>query len=288
MRGVHKAYGSKQVLVDLDLDLAASEVFALLGPNGAGKTTAIEILEGYRRADRGSVEVLGHDPGRGRSDLRARVGIVPQQTSAFEHSTVAETVSMFATLFPDPLSVVEAVDLVGLGEEADRLATELSGGQRRRLDVACGLVGRPEVLFLDEPTTGLDPEARHRMWRVVHELGDRGVTVVLTTHYLDEAEALADRIGVLLEGRLVAEGPPDRIGWDRRRRAQVRFQPPPGAVVPEGRDGDGDWVSVDTEHPDAVVAEAMVRYGALVDLTVTRPSLEEVYLELVSESGALR
>ncbi|MDH5522050.1 MAG: ABC transporter ATP-binding protein, partial [Acidimicrobiia bacterium] len=224
-RNLGKSYNDRPVLAGLDLEITAGEIFALLGPNGAGKTTAVEILEGYRRADEGEVRVLGVDPVDGGAGFRNRIGIVLQHTTAFENFTVAETVDMFAVLYPDPMPVAAAIDLVDLTPQAGQLSAELSGGQRRRLEVACGLVGHPEVLFLDEPTTGLDPEARRRMWEIIAAVKDHGTTVLLTTHYLDEAEALADRIGILLGGRLREVADPTRIGGRSEALATVRYVP---------------------------------------------------------------
>lgn len=281
---VHKSYDGRSVLSGLSLEIPAGETFALLGPNGAGKTTLVEILEGYRRAERGAVEVLGGDPADNDPAFRARIGIILQQTTSFENFKVAETVDMFGGLFPDPLTTDEALELVGLVEQREQLATTLSGGQRRRLDVACGLVGRPELLFLDEPTTGLDPEARRGLWAVIRGLRSQGTTVLLTTHYLEEAEALADRIGILLRGRLDTVGPPAEIGSRHAGQAIVRFTKP--------ADGDfrtwaseGSTVSVVTTTPGSLIADLVATHGELDGLTVTRPSLEEVYLEMVERSG---
>jgi len=275
-RGVGKSYDDRPVLAGLDLEITKGEIFALLGPNGAGKTTTVEILEGYRRADAGELHVLGRDPVDGGADFRSRIGIVLQHTTAFEQSTVAETVDMFAVLYPDPMAVADAVDLVDLTPQADQLAANLSGGQRRRMEVACGLVGRPEVLFLDEPTTGLDPEARRRMWEIIAAVKDHGTTVLLTTHYLDEAEALADRIGILLGGRLQEVADPTRIGGRSEALATVRFVPP----------GEADSIVISTEQPATVVADLLARHGELPELTVTRPSLEDIYLELIARWNA--
>ncbi len=271
-RSVGKSYDDRAVLSGLDLNITGGEIFALLGPNGAGKTTTVEILEGYRRADEGEVRVLGIDPSDGGSAFRSRIGIVLQHTTAFEQSTVAETVEMFAVLYPNPMAVADVIELVELTPQTDQLAVDMSGGQRRRLEVACGLVGRPEVLFLDEPTTGLDPEARRRMWEIIAAVRDQGTTVLLTTHYLDEAEALADRIGILLGGRLQEVADPTRIGGRSEALATVRFVPP-----------GGDAVVIDTEEPATLVAELVAEHGELPELTVTRPSLEDIYLELIAK-----
>ncbi len=300
LHDVSKSYGSDPVLDHLHLEVRAGEIFALLGPNGAGKTTAVEIVEGYRRPDSGRVRALGFDPAGGGSRFRSRIGIVLQQTTAFERSTVRETVEMFAALFPSPMNAMAAIHHVGLGAYADRIADTMSGGQRRRLDLACGLVGRPDLLFLDEPTTGLDPQARRSIWAVIRDLRDRGVTVLLTTHMLDEAEALADRVGVLIGGRLVDVAEPDRIGRRDRAAATVRFVAPADWDV-DGRDAqldrerggraatvDGDVVVVSTERPSQLVAELVARHGELDSLTVSRPSLEDVYLDMVTPKEVTR
>ncbi len=285
MEAVSKSYGDNQVLDGLHLEIKAGEVFALLGPNGAGKTTAVEIMEGYRRADEGTVSVLGADPADGGADLRSRIGIVLQQTTSFEKSTVIETVDMFAAMFPNPLSPTEALALVGLSDRHDHVADTLSGGQRRRLDVACGLVGRPELLFLDEPTTGLDPEARRAMWEIIDGLRAQGSTVLLTTHYLDEAEVLADRIGILLDGRLQEVAEPSRIGSRQNAKARVRFVPADKASADfRAWDGDGDAVWLETDRPSETVAKLVAEYGELPELTVSRPTLEDVYLDLIHRS----
>ncbi len=292
LAGVEKAYGEHRVLNGVDLRIQQGEVFALLGQNGAGKTTLVEILEGYRTADSGSVRVLGSDPSNVGPAFRSRIGIVLQQTTSFQRLTVRETVAMFAALFPNPLGIDEVIDLVGLSEKDGELAETMSGGQRRRLDVACGLVGRPELLFLDEPSTGLDPEARRAMWDVIKRLRTQGTTVLLTTHYLDEAEELADRLAILLDGRLQAVGPPDRVGDRRNGSATVRFaEPSTGSPDPQrwaamGADVTDGTVSIETVVPGRLVAELVGELGELEGLTVTRPSLEEVYLDLVERHGA--
>ncbi|MEM7323368.1 MAG: ABC transporter ATP-binding protein [Actinomycetota bacterium] len=282
--GVTKAYDERPVLDGFSVEIPVGETFCLLGPNGAGKTTMVEILEGYRTADGGTVEVLGVDPHRGDAHFRSRIGIVLQQTTSFENFTVSETVEMFADLFPDPLGVDEALDLVELGPQRSQLAVNLSGGQRRRLDVACGLVGRPELLFLDEPTTGLDPEARRGLWAVIRRLRRQGTTVLLTTHYLDEAEHLADRIGVLLNGRLETVAAPAELGSRHAATATVRFVPPDTGDF-RAWDRDGTMVATTTPTPARLVSELEAEHGELVGLTVTRPSLEDIYLQMVERSG---
>jgi ABC-2 type transport system ATP-binding protein len=273
---LRKAYGSHEALRGVDFSVARGEVFGLLGPNGAGKTTCVEVLEGYRGRTGGSVRVLGRDPGERSAGLRARVGIVLQSCGTYPHLTVRETVAHWATLYPAPRAVDEVLELAGLHEVAGRRARVLSGGQRRRLDFGLALVGDPELVFLDEPTTGFDPAARRAAWDVVRALRDLGKTVVLTTHYLDEAQALADRVAILKDGRILAEGAPDALGASRYRIAW--------------RDAAGTTVERFTDDPTALLqtltAEALARGERLEELSVTRPSLEDVYLELTMEAVA--
>jgi ABC-2 type transport system ATP-binding protein len=260
----------------IDLDIERGEIFALLGPNGAGKTTTIEILEGHRRRDSGDVTVLGTDPSRADRGWRARIGIVPQTQIAAGELTVRETVSQFAAYFPDPRDPDEVIDAVGLTKQTRTRLRRLSGGQRRRVDVAVGIVGRPELLFLDEPTTGFDPQARRTFWQLIAGLADDGTTILLTTHYLDEAAALAARVGVIAGGRLVAIGTPADLGRVDDA-ATVSWQAPDGLR------------SVRTEAPtECVLALARDAGGEIPGLTVTRPSLEDRYLELIgaTQNGA--
>jgi ABC-2 type transport system ATP-binding protein len=272
--GLRKAYGPHEALRGVDFSVARGEVFGLLGPNGAGKTTCVEVLEGYRERSGGSVRVLGAEPGS--RDLRARVGIVLQSCGTYPHLSVRETVTHWATLYPAPRDVDEVLALAGLEEVAGRRARVLSGGQRRRLDFALALVGDPELIFLDEPTTGFDPAARRAAWDVVRALRDLGKTVVLTTHYLDEAQELADRVAILKDGRILAEGPPDSLGATRYRVAW--------------RDASGTMLERFTDDPTALLHEltgaALQRGEQLEELSVTRPSLEDVYLELTMEPVA--
>jgi ABC-2 type transport system ATP-binding protein len=275
-RGLRKRYGDTVAVDGIDLEIARGEVFALLGPNGAGKTTTVEILEGYRDRDGGEVSVLGTDPGRagrtGRAGRawRARIGIVLQLAADAPELTVAEMVSHFAGFYPSPRRPAEVIDLVGLAGKARARIHTLSGGQVRRLDVALGLIGRPELLFLDEPTTGFDPEARHAFWEVTRTLSGGGVTVLLTTHYLEEAAALADRVAVIRDGVIVAAGSPADLGGRASAAAVVSWQ-----------NGDG-WRSEQTDEPTRLVGELATRHGGEVPgLTVTRPSLEDVYLDLI-------
>ena len=224
VRGLVKSYGSVRAVRGIDLDIRSGEIFALLGPNGAGKTTTVEILEGYRDRDGGEVSVLGHDPGRERAKIKPRVGIVLQQPGVDQYLTVAETVAMYAGYYPRPRSSAEVIDLVGLGGKRDSRVNTLSGGQVRRLDMAVALVGDPDLLFLDEPTTGFDPSARREAWEIIKSLASLGKTVLLTTHYMDEAQYLADRAAVIAAGRIVAEGPPDALGDRNVAPARIRYR----------------------------------------------------------------
>ncbi|MFE7560002.1 ABC transporter ATP-binding protein [Kitasatospora sp. NPDC057500] len=274
VRGLRKAYQGTPAVDGLDLDIGDGEVFALLGPNGAGKTTTVEILEGFRERDAGTVRVLGEDPQRASRRWRYGIGLVLQNASDMADMTVAETVRHFAGYYPDPRPVDEVIELVGLTEKAGRKVRTLSGGQRRRVDVAIGVVGRPRLLFLDEPTTGFDPEARRRFWALIRRLSaEDGTTILLTTHYLDEAEALADRVGVIAAGRVLAVDTPADLGG----RASA------GAAV--GWVEDGEPRLLRTDRPTEAVRELADRLGGEVPgLTVTRPSLEDVYLDLIGST----
>src|SRR6202046_3185646 len=234
VRGLVKSYQGTQAVRGIDLAIRKGEVFALLGPNGAGKTTTVEILEGYRIRDHGEVSVLGVDPGRQRARLKSRMGIVLQSTGIDRYLTVRETIAMYATFYSRPRPVDEVIGLVGLEEKRGARVGKLSGGQQRRLDVAIALVGNPELLFLDEPTTGFDPAARREAWEVIKNLATLGMTVLLTTHYMDEAQFLADRVAVIAAGRIVAERPPATLGDRQLARARIRYRPPAGATPPDG------------------------------------------------------
>ncbi len=289
-RGLTKRYGPLTAVDDLSFDVAEGEVYALLGHNGAGKSTTVEILEGHRRPTVGEVRVLGHDPGSAGREFRDRIGIV-LQTSGVEHElTVGEAVAVYGSCYSRRRDAREVVDLVGLGEKFDQRIRSLSGGQRRRLDLAMGIVGRPDVLFLDEPTTGFDPAARRNAWELVRELGSGGTTVLLTTHYLDEAEHLADRVGVLVSGRLVAEGTPAELVGGAGSTT-VRFEVPAGvdasevvAVVPAGAIVHHGRVEFTTRTPtadvNAITGWALARGLELPGLVVARPTLEDVFLGL--------
>jgi ABC-2 type transport system ATP-binding protein len=273
-RGLRKIYGTHHAVDGLDLTVERGEVFALLGPNGAGKTTTVEMLEGYRKRSGGEVSVLGADPQRRTLDWRARIGIVLQSTGEFEELTVQEVVEHFAQYYPNPDQPAKVIERVGLLEKRKDKAKVLSGGQRRRLDVALGIIGRPELLFLDEPTTGFDPQARREFWELIRDLAAGGTTILLTTHYLDEAETLADRVGVIARGRLVAVATPATLGGRGSAAAKVRWAAPDG---PQEHD---------TDTPATFVADLVARFGGEVpELTVTRPSLEDTYLSMIQETA---
>jgi ABC-2 type transport system ATP-binding protein len=285
VRGLRKRYGDLEAVKGVDLEVARGEVFALLGPNGAGKTTTVEILEGYRARTEGEVSVLGQDPAHRTLSLRRRVGIVLQSTGVDPFLTVRETVDLFAEYYPSPRNVDEVIDLVGLSEKRDTKVVKLSGGQQRRLDVAVALAGDPELLFLDEPTTGFDPGARRNAWEIVRNLAILGKTILLTTHYMDEAQALANRVAVISHGEIVAEGPPDEIGGRREAETTIRFLLPAGERPPMVPDATSDELAViRTSEPTRVLHEltgwAIERSLELEGLEVFGPTLEDVYLEL--------
>jgi len=270
VRGLRKSYGGRVVLDGLDLDVHRGECFALLGPNGAGKTTTIEVLEGVRRRDAGEVRVLGEDPATAGRAWRARIGVVSQGEGAGQELSVRETVDHFAAYTSTPRPTDELLAAVGLTEQAGTRVRRLSGGQRRRLAVALGVQGDPELVFLDEPTTGMDPVARRRFWQLVRDLRAGGTTVLLTTHYLDEAAELADRVGVVADGRLVEVAPPAELGAALRHEATVRWRE------------DGGWREVRTTTPSVVLRDLLAATPHEVPgLSVTRPGLEDVYLRLV-------
>jgi ABC-2 type transport system ATP-binding protein len=292
VNGLTKRYGAVEALRGVSFTVAVGEVFALLGPNGAGKTTTVEILEGFRRRDGGTVTVLGVDPaGRPRS-LRQRLGIVLQECAVESNLTVREVLARNAGFYPDPRPVDEVVELVGLGEKADSRVARLSGGQQRRLDVGLGIIGRPELVFLDEPTTGFDPSARRGAWDLVRSLTAGGTTVILTTHYMDEAEALADRVAVVAAGRVVAQGPPSSLGGRDVGEAKIRFALPDGvepAALPVGVRSVPSGFEVSTteevEVLHALTSWSIAHHVPLVGLTVERLTLEDVYLRLTADSG---
>jgi ABC-2 type transport system ATP-binding protein len=269
VRGLRKTYRGHEAVRGIDLTVARGEVFALLGPNGAGKTTTTEILEGHRRRDAGEVRVLGADPGTAGRDWRARIGVVLQDTDDAADLTVGEMVRHIAGLYPDPRPADEVIELVGLTEKRVSRISALSGGQRRRVDVALGIVGRPDLLFLDEPTTGFDPEARRRFWDLVRALAAEGTTILLTTHYLDEAEALADRLAVIADGRIVAEGTPATLGGRAAAGSRVSWR------------ADGVLRTEQVADPTELIRKLVATEADLTTLTVTRPSLEDIYLTLI-------
>jgi len=285
VRGLRKSYGELEALRGVDFTVRRGEVLALLGPNGAGKTTLVEILEGHRRADAGEVSVLGHDPGRRERALRERIGIVLQEGAVDNAITVREAVELYSAAYPQPRPTDEVIDLVGLGAKADDRASTLSGGQRRRLDLALGIAGDPELIFLDEPTTGFDPAARRQSWELIDGLRALGKTILLTTHYMDEAQHLADRVVVIARGQVIAEGTPDTLGRDGV--TVVSFKALDGAPLPAGAETDRGQVRFRTHTPTRdlapLLAWAAERGVELEGLTVTRPTLEDVYLELTEE-----
>ena len=274
--GLHKSYGEHEAVRGIDFAVARGEVFGLLGPNGAGKTTTVEILEGYRARSRGDVRVLGFDPGRRERALREKMGIVLQSSGMYRFVSVREAIAHWAGFYPAPRDVEEVIGLAGLQEKADARVRTLSGGQARRLDFALALIGDPELIFLDEPTTGFDPAARRLAWDAIRSLRDLGKTVLLTTHYLDEAQELADRVAIIKHGRILAIGTPGDLGVGASTRARVTW-----------RDDEGELQTREVDDPTQLVHEltgaALARGGSVAELTVTRPSLEDVYLELTAD-----
>ena len=294
VRGLRKSYGDFDAVRGIDITVETGEVLAFLGPNGAGKTTTAEILEGFRRRSDGDVRVLGEDPARAGRAWRERIGVVLQQCRMTAELSVRETLELYAGYYADPRGIDETIELVGLSEKAEARAGKLSGGQQRRLDVAAALVGKPELLFLDEPTTGFDPTARRQAWEVLGNLRDLGTTVFLTTHYMDEAQALADRAMIIARGEIVAEGRPNDLGGRERMAPTVSFALPAGTTVADlpasvaaGAEERNGYVSAVIEHPTRSVAEltgwAAERGLELDGLELRRPSLEDVYLELTEE-----
>ncbi len=291
--GLRKSYGDRAAVRGISLDVNRGEIFAFLGPNGAGKTTTVEILEGFRQAGEGRVSVLGRDPWRASADWRARIGIVLQESAPEPGLTVRECLELFAGYYPAPRSVDETMALVGLGDQAAQRTSALSGGQRRRLDVGLALIGDPELIFLDEPTTGFDPSARRAAWDVVAGLRDLGKTVFLTTHYMEEAERLADRIAIIANGEIVAEGTPQDLGGRDHAAAQIRFALPGSMVTTDLPAALAARVASEGERlllrSDRVAADlhllsgwALERGLELADLEVSRPTLEDVYLSLTN------
>jgi len=289
--GLTKSYGDVRAVAGIDLRIARGEVFAMLGPNGAGKTTTVEILEGYRHRDGGEVTVLGLDPGKQPRRLKAQIGIVLQSTGVDRYLTVAETIAMYSGYYPHPRPVDDVIDVVGLADKRNTRVVKLSGGQQRRLDVAIALAGDPELLFLDEPTTGFDPSARHEAWDVVKNLAALGKTVLLTTHYMDEAQHLADRVAVIADGRIVAEGAPATLGGRNATRARVSYLLPDGATPPTDLGGPPSPEGFVEFAPEdlalglhRLTGWAMENSVSLSTLQILRPSLEDVYLQLTSSA----
>jgi ABC-2 type transport system ATP-binding protein len=294
VRDLRMSYGHYEAVRGIDLDVPHGEIFAFLGPNGAGKTSTVEILEGFRTRTGGEVRVLGEDPAKAGSDWRARVGVVLQESAPEAWLTVRECLSMYAGYYPNPLPVGRALELVGLTDKADGRCDRLSGGQLRRLDMALALIGDPELVFLDEPTTGFDPAARHSAWDVIAGLRELGKTIFLTTHYMDEAEALADQIMIIAAGKIVASGTPATIGGRASAATTIRFTLPDGvtpgdlpglpAPVTAGR---GGTVEILHDQPVPVLHTlttwALQHGYPLSDLTAHRPTLEEIYLRLTEE-----
>ena len=273
VRGLVRRYGDRNAVDGVDLDIRRGEIFALLGPNGAGKTTTVEILEGHRRRDGGEVRVLGVDPATGDRRWKSDIGIVLQSGAGDSQLSCLELLRAQAAYFPDPRDPAEVLDLVGLTEKAGARGRTLSGGQRRRLDVALGIVGRPRLLFLDEPTTGFDPEARRQFWSLIRSLRELGTTMLLTTHYLDEAEALAVRVGVITRGRLAEVAVPSQLGGRENAPAVVSWTE------------DGARRTEATATPTALLRELSARFpGEVPDLAVARPTLEDVYLQMIGEA----
>jgi len=274
VRDLRKSYGALEAVRGIGFEVERGEVFGLLGPNGAGKTTTVEILEGYRKRDAGQVEVLGTDPAHAGGDWRERIGVVLQSSAMYETLTVSESLRLFAGYYSNPRPVDEVVELVGLRDKRDQRVRRLSGGQRRRLDLGLALVGDPELIFLDEPTTGFDPHARRQAWETLRSLRGLGKTIVLTTHYLDEAERLADRVAVLRRGEIVAVGPPTEL-IGATPATEIRYRE------------NGREVILETDRPTRVLHEltekALREDRELEGLVVTRPTLEDVYLELTGD-----
>ena len=290
VRGLHKSYGQVEAVRGIDLSVSKGEVFALLGPNGAGKTTTVEILEGHRDRSAGDVSVLGYDPGRNDRALKRRIGIVLQSTSVEPYLSVEETINLFRGYYPHPLPLEQILEAIGLREQRRTRVKRLSGGQQRRLDVAIGLAGDPELLFLDEPTTGFDPSARRGAWEMIRNLQSLGKTILLTTHYMDEAEHLADRVAIMVDGEIVAEGPPGELS-QRDGSVTIGFRIDSGSgALPEDlgaeQTGNSGRYTITTSTPTRSLHQltgwAVEQGIELQELSVSRPSLEDLFIELAN------
>ena len=290
--GLIKAYGNAVAVNGISFDIAAGETFALLGPNGAGKTSTIEVLEGYRKRDGGNVDVLGFDPGRNHREYRERIGLVLQSTALEPELTVQETITAFSQFYPKPARIDGLLTSVGLADQRAKRIRTLSGGQQRRLEIALGLVGDPDVLFLDEPTTGLDPDARNGIWRMIQQLSGRGKTVILTSHYMEEVEALADRLAIMVAGEICAIGTVSEVVGLHGNKPRFKFrwphENPPNDLPPtlaDARNDPDNWIACDVAEPARALAELTdwaPKHGIdLNSLTITRPSLEDIYLSII-------
>ena len=295
VRDLVKSYGDNHAVQGIDLQVRRGEVFCLLGPNGAGKTSIVEILEGYRARTSGAVDVLGHDPERGERSFRQRIGIVLQETGVQKELSIRELLVMYGGYYPRTRPIDEVLNLVGLASKAEARVETLSGGQKRRLDLALGLIGDPELIFLDEPTTGFDPAARRQAWSAIRELTQQGRTILLTTHFMDEAQALADRIAVIARGRVVATGTPEDLGGRDRAQTRITFSTPEGMTdraLPDLGEAtvsrEGEHIVIETDHglrvTHSLTGWALERSLELHNFTVSQPSLEDTYLALVGES----
>jgi ABC-2 type transport system ATP-binding protein len=297
VRGLKKSYGELAAVRGVDLTVQVGQIFALLGPNGAGKTTTVEILEGYRKRNAGEVSVLGFDPERNERAFKERIGVVLQETGVERFLTVSEVIELYRGYYPDPLPLDEVIAVVGLQEKRDVRVNKLSGGQQRRLDVAVGLSGNPELLFLDEPTTGFDPSARRNAWDMIRNLRSLGKTVLLTTHYMDEAQSLADRVAIIVGGRIVADGPPGALVGAAATQTRISFRvgraaPPLPARLRSPDQAVGGIVSITSEDPTRdlheLTAWAIENRVELDELDVSRPNLEDVYLQLTADEAVSR